>query len=98
MKKKFWKCAYFDYVNDDLTRMTLCHNPNSGHYECVCDRVFQESSCPFYKKGDKSFMLNLNKSELKLIDDFKEQMQVEMNKRETEERAVLKYLKNKYER
>lgn len=98
MKKKFWKCAYFDYVNDDLTRMKMCHNPNSGHYECVCDRVFQESSCPFYKKGDKSFMLNLNESDLKLIDDFKERMQVEMNERETEERAVLKYLKEKYER
>lgn len=98
MKKKFWKCAYFDYVNDDLTRMTLCHNPNSGYYGCICDRVFQESSCPFYKKGDKSFMLNLNKSDLKLIDDFKERMRVEMNERETEERAVLKYLKEKYER
>ena len=40
MKKKFWKCAYYDYVNDDLTRMKICHNPNSGHYDCICEYAF----------------------------------------------------------
>ena len=43
-------------------------------------------------------MLNLDKNELKLIDDFKEQMRIEMNERETGEQALLRYLKQKYEK
>ena len=97
MKKKFWKCAYYDYVNEDLTRMKICHNPNSGHYDCICEYAFQESSCPFYKKGDKSYTVNLNENELRMIEDFKEQMRTETNKRETGEQTLLKYLKQKYE-
>ena len=97
MKKKFWKCAYFEYENDDLSRNKCCHNPNAGHYECICEYSFQESSCPFYKKGYKSFMLNLNENELKLIDDFKERMKIEMNERETGEQILLRYLKQKFE-
>lgn len=40
MKKKIWKCFHFEYVNDDLTRMKLCHNPNSGYRECICEWAF----------------------------------------------------------
>lgn len=97
-KKKFWKCVHFEYVNDDLTRMKLCHSPISGYRECICEWAFQESSCPFYKKGDKSYIVNLNENELRMIDDFKERMRIETNERETGEQALLRYLKQKYER
>ena len=97
MKKKFWKCAYFEYEQDDLSRNKWCHNPNSGYRECICEYSFQESSCPFYKKGDKSYTVNLNENELRMIEDFKEQMRTETNKRETGEQTLLKYLKQKYE-
>ena len=98
MKKKIWKCFHYEYVNDDLTRMKLCHNPHSGYKECICEYSFQESYCPFYKKGDKSYTVNLNENELRMIEDFKEQMRIETNKRETGEQVLLRYLMQKYER
>ena len=97
MKKKFWKCAYFEYEHDDFSRNKWCHSPISGYRECICEYSFQESSCPFYKKGDKSYTVNLNENELRMIDDFKERMRIETNKRETGEQTLLRYLKQKYE-
>ena len=95
-KKKWWRCAHFERDYDDWGKYSYCHNKDCPHRDCVADNIFQMSVCPFFKKGEVSGFFDSTGYE-KGMEEFKKRMESEMKQKEIEERALLKYLKEKYE-
>ena len=95
-QKKWWRCAHFEYDYDDWGKYCYCHNKDCPHKDCRAENVFQMSVCPFYAKGKESFVLDPSGYEDGMR-EFKERMEEDAKKKEIEERALLKYLKEKYE-
>jgi len=97
-KKKFYKCLHHEHYYDDLSNVSLCHSKYSGCSECRCKNIFQMNSCPLFSKSDVGFFLKMDRNDKKSVKEFLNEIKLENSKKEAEERALLKYLKEKYER
>jgi len=96
-KKKVFDCAHFEFEYDDLDKYRWCHNPDSGCRECMCDDIFQMNVCPFFKRGNRASFLEMTDYYKDSVKQFLEKIQQKAKEKEIEERAMLKYLKEKYE-
>lgn len=64
----------------------------------MCKSIFCVQECPFFEKSERSFYLEMTDSDQNEVKKFIDKMSDDEKKREVEERALLKYLKDKYER
>lgn len=64
----------------------------------MCKSIFCVQECPFFEKGERSFYLEMTDNDRKEVEKFIDKMSADEKKREIEERALLKYLKDKYEK
>ena len=103
-KTKVYECLYHERWYDDLGKGVICHHPNLPN-ECICSQdctyIYSERECPCYKKGNLAGSWVISKAEKEDAKRFKEtialrQMQ-DAEETERRERALLKYLKEKYE-
>ena len=103
-KTKVYECLFHERWYDDLGRGDFCHHPNLPN-ECICSKnceyIYSERGCPGYKKGNLLGSWVISKNEKEDFKKFKETIAVQQrwSVEETErvERAMLKYLKEKYE-
>jgi nicotinamide mononucleotide adenylyltransferase len=98
-KIKVYECYHYEYDYDDLGKQYWCHNQNTPGHECnvVGRGIYCQQFCPGYKKGKFRGSWVISAWEKKAVKEFKEKMVNEAKEKEAEERALLKYLKEKYE-
>lgn len=98
-KTKVYKCAYYEYEYDDLGKYCWCHNGKMPRNECnvVGKGFYCQQFCPGYKKGNLKGSWVISDWEKDEAKKFKAKMVNEAKQKEAEERALLKYLKEKYE-
>lgn len=97
-KTKVWQCAFYERECDDLGKYCWCHSPDSGIRECDCENIFVRQKCPHFKRGDRAGFLHMDKYDKQLVENYLEAKAKELKETEIRERAMLKYLKEKYER
>lgn len=95
--KKYFQCSHYEFEYDDLGKYCWCHNKNIPSRECMCKNIFQMNACPGFNRGERFSFLTMTKEDKLDLKKFKEQLMKEAQDREVEERALLKYLKSKYE-
>ena len=99
-KKKtiVYECFYGEAEYDDFGKYHCCRNTDIPVHECNAGRGFYcQKFCPGYKKGSLRGTWVLSDWEKKEAEEFKKKIEQEHKVKETEERALLKYLKEKYE-
>ena len=96
-KTKVYECAHYEYEYDGFGKYAWCHCQESGHRECPAEYIYSMQFCPCYKQGNLRGEWVVSDAEIKFAEDFRKQMEQERTDRETEERALLKHLKEKYE-
>lgn len=96
-KTKVYECAHYDYEYDDLGKYCWCRNRKMNKRECDVRYKYCQRFCPGYKKGQFIGSWELSSDEKMYEEEFKKKMVSEAVEREKKERALLKYLKEKYE-
>lgn len=96
-KRKFYSCYHFEFEYDDLGKYRWCHSKESGCRECRCENIFQMNACPHFKKTGNGYFLKMDKHDKASVEKFLSELKAEHDKLEVDERALLKYLKAKYE-
>ena len=103
-KTKVYECFYHERWYDDLGKGVICHHPNLP-IECICSKdceyIYSERMCPGYKKGNLVGSWVVSEDEKEDAKKFKETIALRRRQSDEEteraERAMLKYLKEKYE-
>ena len=103
-KTKVYECLYHERWYDDLGKGCICHHPNLPN-ECICSQdckyIYSERECPGYKKGNLAGSWVISNAEKEDAKKFKEKIASRQRQDEEEierrERAMLAYLKEKYE-
>lgn len=97
-KTKVYECAFYEYEYDDLGKYYWCHNPDIPERECNAGRGYYcQKFCPGYKKGCLRGSWEISSWEKKEAREYKEKLKKEAEVIEANERALLAYLKKKYE-
>lgn len=96
-KTKVYECAHYEYEYDGFDKYAWCKCRESGHRECPAEHIYSMQFCPCYKQGNLRGEWVVSADEIKIAEDFRKQMEQERKDKETQERAMLKYLKEKYE-
>lgn len=98
-KTKVYECYHYEYEYDDLGKYCWCHNGKMPRNECNVVRkgFYCQQFCPGYKKGKLRGSWVIEDWEKKEAEEYKTKMVNEAKEKEAEERALLKYLKEKYE-
>lgn len=97
-KTRVYECFHYEAEYDDLGKYYWCHNRDIPGHECNVGRGFYcQKFCPGYKKGRLCGTWVLSDWEMEEAEEFKKKIEQERKDKETEERALLKYLKEKYE-
>ena len=95
-KTKVYLCEHYEYEYDDLGKY-WCHNHEIPKRECDVDYIYCQQFCPEYKKGQLQGEWEISNHDKELAQEYQARMLEEARKREIEERALLKHLKEKYE-
>lgn len=97
-KTKVYACYHYEFDYNDFGTYYLCHNRDIPCRECnVGKGLYCQQFCPGYKKGNLQGSWVISDWEEDEAKKFKEKMVNEAKEKEAEERALLKYLKEKYE-
>lgn len=96
-KVAIYECKHFEYEYDDFGKYCWCHCPESGHRECPSKYIYAMQFCPCFKKGKLRGTREITEAEIEQAQKFKRMMVNEANERELKERAMLHYLKEKYD-
>ena len=97
-KTRVYECFYYEAEYDDLGKYYWCHNRDIPGHECNSGRGFYcQKFFPGYKKGRLLGTWIISDWEKEDAEKFKKKIEQERKDNETEERALLKYLKEKYE-
>ena len=97
-KTRVYECAHYEFDYDDLGKWHWCHNRDIPCQECNVGRSFYcQKFCPGYKKGKLKGSWVISDWEKEEVEEYRTKLVNEAKKREIEERAMLKYLKEKYE-
>lgn len=97
-KTRVYECFHYDAEYDDLGKYYWCHNKNIPERECnACRGFYCQKFCTGYKKGRLRGTWVLSDWEKEEAEKFKKKIEQERKDKETAERALLKYLKEKYE-
>ena len=97
-KTRVYECAHYEYDYDDLGKYCWCHNSDIPDRECNVGRGFYcQQFCPGYKKGELKGSWVISDWEKEEVEEYRTRLVNEAKKREIEERALLKHLKEKYE-
>ena len=95
-KTKVYECAHYEYEYDGFDKYAWCKYRESGHRECPAEQIYSMQFCPCYKQGNLRGEWVVSANEIEIAEDFRKQMEREQKGREIQERALLKYLKEKY--
>lgn len=97
-KTKVYICAHYEFDYDDLGKFCWCKNPLMFKRECDAPRYYYcQKFCPGFKKGHLAGTWEISDGEKEIAEEFKKGLDKETKGREKKERALLKYLKEKYE-
>ena len=97
-KTKVYECYHYEFDYDDLGKYCWCHNRDIPCQECNVGKGFYcQQFCPGYKKGNLKGSWVISDWEKDEAKKFKAKMVNKAKEKEAEERALLKYLKEKYE-
>ena len=97
-KTKVYACYHNEFDCDDLGKYCWCHNSDIPDRECNAGRGFYcQQFCPGFKKGNLRGSWVISDWEKEEAEEFKKKIEQERKDKEIEERALLKYLKEKYE-
>lgn len=97
-KTRVYECAHYEFDYDDLGKWHWCHNRDIPCQECNVGRGFYcQKFCPGYKKGKLKGSWVISDWEKEEAEEFKKNIEQERKNKEIQERAMLKYLKEKYE-
>ena len=94
-----YECYHYEFEYDDFGKYFICHNINIPGHECKVRRnsPYCQQFCPGYKKGNLRGKWVIADWEKEEVEKFKAKLAQEAKDRETKERAMLDYLKAKYE-
>ena len=97
-KTKVYECAYHEFECDDLGKYCWCRNPDIHSHQCDTGRGYYcQKFCPGFKRGRLRGEWEISDWERQEAREYKAKIKREAKERETSERALLKYLKEKYE-
>lgn len=97
-KKRVYECAFYEYEYDDLGKYYWCHNADIPERECNAGRSYYcQQFCPGYKKGRLCGTHEISDFEKKDAEVYKAKLKKDAEVLEAKERALLAYLKKKYE-
>ena len=96
---KVYECYHYEFEFDDFGKYFICHNINIPGHECKVMRnsPYCQQFCLGYKKGNLRGKWVIADWEKEEVEKFKAKLAQEAKDRETKERAMLDYLKAKYE-
>ncbi len=96
-KTKVYECAHYEYEYDGFDKYAWCHCRESGYRECPAEQIYAMQFCPCYKQGNLRGEWEITNQDKAMAQEFQARVLEEARKREIEERALLKHLKEKYE-
>jgi len=97
-KTKVYECIHYEAEYDDLGKYYWCHNSSIPCSECNVGRGYYcQQFCPGFKKGNYQGEWVISDWEKKEAEEYKAKIVQEAKEKEIAERAMLKYLKKKYE-
>lgn len=97
-KTKVYECLHYEAEYDDLGKYYWCHNSSIPCNECNAGRGYYcQQFCPGYKKGQLQGEWEITNKDKALAQEYQARVLEEARKREIEERALLKHLKERYE-
>lgn len=98
-KTKVYECYHYEFDYDAVCKYFICHNIDIPGYECKVwsNSIYCQQFCPGYKKGNLRGEWVIADWEKRDAEKFKAQIEQEAKDREVKERAMLEYLKAKYE-
>lgn len=98
-KKKLWQCKFIERECDDLGKYTWCHCDDNPDRECGEKSLFEMNMCcPYFQKGDRCCFLEFDKYYQNIVKNRKAEIEKQKKEEELKERALLAYLKRKYEK
>lgn len=92
MKTEVFECVHYEYDYDDFGKYAMCHQPDSGCYECPSTYKYGMQFCPFYKKGKSVGKIEVPDYVIKHAKEFKAEMEAELNKRKEKALSTLCHL------
>lgn len=95
-KTKVYECAHYEYEYDDLGKYCWCRNRAMQKSECDAEFIYCQRFCPGFKKGKYRGMWEISPVEKGKAEKFKKEIAEKLKILEANERAQLKYLKEKY--
>ena len=96
-KTKVYECAHYKYEYDGFDKYTWCRCRESGYRECPAEQIYAMQFCPCYEKGNLRGEWVVSVNEIKVAEEFRKKIEQDKRDVEAKERALLKYLKEKYE-
>lgn len=97
-RKRVYECAFYECEYDDLGKYYWCHNADIPDRECNTGRGYYcQQFCPGYKKGRLCGTWEISDWEKKEAEEYKDKLKKKAEVLEANERALLAYLKKKYE-
>lgn len=96
-KTKVYECAHYEYEYDGFDKYAWCHCRESGHRECPAEHIYSMQFCPCYEKGNLRGEWVVSGNEILEAEEFRKRIEQDKKDAEAKERAMLKYLKEKYE-
>ncbi len=98
-KTKVYECYHYEFEYDDFGKYFICHNIDIPGHKCKVsgNSIYCQQFCPGYKKGNLRGEWVIADWEKEEVEKLKAKLAQEAKDRETKERAMLEYLKAKYE-